>query len=487
MSWLPDRTFTLEPGPDLVVGGRTPVPVLGGVVPYINLDNAASTPPLRAVADGVRRFEEWYASVHRGMGFKSRLATEAYEHARHLVARFVRMNPESNAVIFVRNTTEAVNKLARRYPFRPGDVVLSTEMEHHSNDLPWRRQAAVDYVRADERGTLLLDDLEEKLRRYQGRVRLVTVTGASNVTGALNPIHRIAALAHRFGAQIMVDAAQLAPHRPVDARPDGDPEHLDFVALSGHKMYAPYGAGALIGPKALFAEGEPDLVGGGVVDVVTHREVLWTGLPDREEAGSPNVIGAVALGLAIVALERIGWDRLVEHEANLTNYALHQLQSVPGLRIYGGADRLGPDGRVGVITFNLSDIPHSLVAAILAYEGGIGVRNGCFCAHPFMLKLLHVDPQDVLQYRDEIRRGNKSRVPGMVRASFGLYNTREDVDTLVTWLKRIAAGDYRGHYHIDPAHGDYQPEEPVPSLDAYFSWGGDAPAPTAATGSIPHT
>jgi len=455
----------------LVAGGETWVPVLGGRARYINLDNAASTPPLQVVVEAVRRFEAWYASVHRGTGFKSRLASELYDQAHGLVAGLVGADPTTSVVIFVRNTTEALNRLARRIPFRPGDVVLSTEMEHHSNDLPWRRQATVDYVKTDERGALLLGDLEEKLHRYGGRVKLVTVTGASNVTGFLNPIHQIAALAHRFGSRICVDAAQLAPHRRIEARPDGHPEHLDCIALSGHKLYAPYGASALIGPRDLFLEGEPDLVGGGTVDIVTHREVWWTGLPDKEEAGSPNVIGAVALGRAIIALEAMGWDRLAAHEAELTAYLLEQLPAIPGVEIYGDGDPSRASERVGVVSFNLSGVPHSLVAAILAYEGGIGVRNGCFCAHPYMMKLLGADERGILQHQGEIRRGNKSRVPGMVRASFGLYNTREDVDALVGWLRRIAAGSYQGRYCIDPVRGDYEPEGWNPqAVASSFSW-----------------
>ncbi len=466
------EALRLEAGPDLVVGGRQQVPVLGGAtVRYINLDNAASTPPLRVVSEGVRRFEAWYASVHRGSGFKSRLATEAFDRAHERICRFVGMDPETNVAVLVRNTTEALNRLARRFPFRPGDVVLTTEMEHHSNDLPWRLRAQVEYVRVDERGRLLLEDLEAKLKRHDGRVRLVAVTGASNVTGYLNPVHTIARLAHEHGALIAVDAAQLAPHRAIDARRDDDSEHLDFIALSGHKMYAPYGGGALVGPKAFFRQGTPDLVGGGTVSLVTHDRVAWADLPDREEAGSPNVIGAVALGLAMEALERIGMEALAEHEADLTAHALRRLREVPGITIYGDDDPDRARERVGVIPFNLEGIPHALVAAILGHEGGIGVRNGCFCAHPYLLRLLGVPQQEVWRHHAALAAGDKSAVPGLVRASFGCYNTREDVDALVEHLNRIARGEYRGRYGVDRAHGSYEPEGVTYDFSRWLPWG----------------
>ena len=286
-----------------IVGIDQHVPLLdGSLATYVNLDNAASTPALTDVLDAVDRFMPYYSSVHRGTGFKSRLSTLAYDQAHEIIAEFVGANPDTNTVIFGKNTTEAINKLSFRLPAKPGAVVITTQLEHHSNDLPWRARFPVEHVRALPDGRLDEDDFDRLLAQHAGNIALVTVTGASNVSGFLQPIHRLARKAHAAGAPILVDAAQLAPHRRVDMKADGDPEHLDFVTISAHKMYAPFGTGALIGPKAIFLQGAPEYPGGGTVDVVTLDEVHWAGMPDRDEAGSPNVVGAVAMAAAARAL-----------------------------------------------------------------------------------------------------------------------------------------------------------------------------------------
>src|SRR6476661_1816134 len=315
-----------------VVGAAERVPVLDGTSqPYVNLDNAASTPALACVRDTVNEFLGWYSNVHRGVGYKSRLSSWAFEEARARVARFVGADPGDAIVLFCRNTTEAINKLAHRYPFERGDVVLTTLMEHHSNELPWRRAADVVHVGVLPDGRVDEEDLDRKLKTYRGRVRLLAVTGASNVTGYINPIHDWARMAHAAGAEIVVDAAQLAPHRPIAMRPKGDPGHLDYVAFSAHKMYAPFGVGVLIGPRHVFETGDPDIVGGGSVDIVSLESAYWTDLPDREEAGTPDIVGVVALARAIGALEAIGWGEIIRHETELTTAALARLSSVPGV------------------------------------------------------------------------------------------------------------------------------------------------------------
>ena len=250
-----------------IAGLEQKVPLLDGqLVRYVNLDNAASTPPLQAVLEAVNEFLPYYSSVHRGTGFKSRVSTAAYDQAHDTIARFVGADVNTNIVILGKNTTEAINKLAYRYPLVERNVVLSTEMEHHSNDLPWRRRAHVVRAKVTEDGRLDEDDVDRLLATFGDRIALLTVSGASNVTGFVQPIHRLARKAHAVGARILVDAAQLAPHRRIDVRPDHDPEHLDFVALSAHKMYAPFGTGALVGPRDLFLQGDPEYQGGGTVD-----------------------------------------------------------------------------------------------------------------------------------------------------------------------------------------------------------------------------
>lgn len=453
-----------------IVGLDEPVPLLDGrQVPYVNLDNAASTPPLKAVMDALSRFMPYYSSVHRGTGFKSRLSTEAYDRAHEIVAAFVGADPETNTVIFGKNTTEAINKLAYRLSLPPGAVVLTTQMEHHSNDLPWRRHAQVVHAAVTPEGRLDETDFDAKLAQYGKRVALVTVTGASNVTGFLQPIHRLARKAHAAGIPILVDAAQMAPHRPVDMRPDDDPEHLDYVVLSAHKMYAPFGTGALIGPKGAFLQEAPEYTGGGTVDVVTLDEVHWAGMPDRDEAGSPNVVGAVALAVAAQTLMEVGMETIAEHEEALIAYALERLQTVPGVKIYGETDPARAAAKVGVIPFNLEGVSHFLLAAILGYEGGIGVRSGCFCAHPYVVHLLDLPPAEASTWREQLLAGDKSNMPGMVRASFGCYNSFDDVDRLVEMVQRVARGDYQGDYRLNRATGEYTPAGYEEPLSAYFA------------------
>ena len=441
-----------------LVGIDTKVPTLSGVDRrYVNLDNAASTPTFRPIMAKVDEFLEYYANVHRGTGYKSLLSSWAYDEARGIVARFVSADLAHQTVIFTRNTTEATNKLARLYPFRPGHVVLSTMMEHHSNDLPWRRRSTVVHVGLKNDGSLDLDDYRRKLDEHRGNIDLVAITGASNVSGWLNPVPLLARLAHEAGARFALDAAQLAAHRPIDMKSAGHPEHIDFLSISGHKMYAPYGAGALVADREPLLDVQPDLVGGGMVDMVSLEDAWWRELPEREEAGTPDVVGVVALAAAVRMLESIGWDAIVEHEERLTRYMLEKLRAIPGIVIYGQSDPADVSGRLGAFSFNLKGMHHALVAAILSYEGAIAVRCGCFCAHPYMMCLLNVPPDQAEQVRREIRMHDRSNIPGAVRASVGVYNDESDIDALCDCLKRIVAGDYIGKYEMCKETGNFVP------------------------------
>lgn len=455
---------------DCIYGVDATVPLLDGrMVRYVNLDNAASTPPLRTVVDALERLAPYYSSVHRGTGYKSRLCTEAYDRAHDVVSEFVGADPGTNTVIFVKNATEAINKLAHRIAVPEGSLVISTRMEHHSNDLPWRDHHRTLHVRTTPDGRLDEEHFDHLLERHAGSVSLVTVTGASNVTGWIQPVHRLAAKAHEAGARIMVDAAQLAPHRRIDMRPDDAPEHLDFVVLAGHKMYAPYGTGALVGPAGAFMDGGPDYSGGGTVTVVTPEEVHWAGMPDRDEAGSPNVMGAVAMAVAASTLMERGMDNVAEHERDLTAYALERLAGMDGVTVYGETDPDGASAKVGVIPFNVDSADHALVAAVAGYEGGVGVRNGCFCAHPYVISLLGLPEEQVSSWRKRFLGGDKRGMPGMVRMSFGCYSTREDVDRLVEVLEMVRKGTYRGAYEQLSLTGEYVPEGWRDDFGPFFS------------------
>ncbi|HVB21194.1 MAG TPA: aminotransferase class V-fold PLP-dependent enzyme [Ktedonobacteraceae bacterium] len=442
-----------------VVGARTPVPLYDGrSIPYVNLDSAASTPALVKVRQAIEDFLPWYSSVHRGTGYKSRLSTHLYEHAREVVMRFVHGNPATHEVVFVRNATEALNLLAHHIVLEPDELVLTTRMEHHSNLLPWYRRS-YELVELTSDGRIDIADLERRLQQHHGKVRLVTVSGASNVTGLLPDIRRIARLVHQHDALLAVDAAQLLPHRSFAMGALDDSDRVDIVAFSGHKLYAPYGAGALVVPATLFAEGEPMLVGGGSACLLTRSGITWASGPDLEEAGSPNVIGVVAMAAALEELMRYGMERMAQHERELTRYTIQRLQDIPGLTLYGPSWESvlsGDEDRLGVFSFNLDGIPYMKVAAILANEWGIGVRSGCFCAHLYVAHLLGLSDEASAQMREQIDAGLPIDLPGMVRASLGIANTKDDIDRLASGLLAIARADIRTSY-IRTENGDFEP------------------------------
>ena len=256
----------------------------------------------------------------------------------------------------------------------------------------------------------------------------------------------------------MLDAAQLAPHRPLPSGPD-------FVAFSGHKLYAPFGAGALIGPREVFAHGDPFLAGGGAVDLVDLDEVIWTEPPEREEAGSPNVVGAVAFGTAMDELERMGWDTIVGHEAALAARLYDGLRAIEGVHVlgpWGEHARTGEHDGLAVATFTVEGMHHALVAARLSAEFGIGVRHGCFCAHPYLIRLLGVGREGVDRARAAVRRGDRNAIPGAVRASCGLGTSGDDVDALLDALRSLAAGAPAPVTYVqDDVTGDFWPEGDV--------------------------
>ncbi|HET9548427.1 MAG TPA: aminotransferase class V-fold PLP-dependent enzyme [Desertimonas sp.] len=424
-----------------IVGVDQLVPVLGGrMVCYVNLDNAATTPPLRAVVDAVGQFLPFAASVHRGTGYKSRLSTAAFEDAREAVGHFVGADQERDVVVFTKNTTEAINQLARTLALADDAVVLTTMLEHHSNLLPWRHRATTVCIRARLDGSLDEDDLDAQLARYGNRVALLAVTGASNVTGVVPPIHRLAGKVHAVGGAILVDAAQLAGHRPIDMLAHDDPGHLDVIALSAHKLYAPYGSGALVGDRQLL-DVDPEPRGGGTVRAVTRTDVVWADLPDRAEAGSPNLLGAIAFAAATRRLSAVGLSTIADHEQQLATYARTRLAELPEVKVFGASR-----AELGVISFTVARSDPRLVAAVLGYEHGIGVRSGCFCAQPYVHHLLGLDGVAVERWVGEARRGDLRAAPGLVRISLGCYNDRGDVDRAVEALRCVVTGDIGGTY-----------------------------------------
>jgi cysteine desulfurase / selenocysteine lyase len=423
-----------SPYRNLVVGVNTQVPISNGTfVPYVNFDNAATTPPFVSVLSDINNFAPWYSSIHRGDGYKSQLSSKVFENSRDTVLNFVNADLKHDTVIYVKNTTEGINKLSFKLCNNGGKcVILSTDMEHHSNDLPWRGKYKVDYIELDKYGRLSLVDLEKKLIAYNGYVKLVTVSGASNVTGIINPIHEVAKLAHKYNSKILVDGAQLVPHVPFDMKPTNSPQHIDYLVFSAHKMYAPFGIGVLIGPIDIFRQGAPDYKGGGTVDTVTHEFVNWSEPPEKEEAGTPNVMGVVALLSSIRTLNTIGMHNIDRYERSLAKYATARLMTIKNLELYGNTGDF--KNKVGIVPFNIKGLHHSIVAEALSCEAGIAVRTGCFCAQPYVQKLLNISDEQVSQYTSL----PKNDRPGMVRLSFGLYNNVKEIDYLIRNLEYIA-------------------------------------------------
>jgi selenocysteine lyase/cysteine desulfurase len=429
-----------------LVGGDAVVPlVTGGTTRYVNLDNAASSPCLTAVRDKVVETLELYASVHRGTGWKSHVTTERYEQARG-VAGFVGARPD-DAVMFAANTTDALNRLC--WAVGAEATVIVETSNHHANLLPWRRCRVIE-LPVSRTPDEAFDRIERALRR--SRCKLVAITGAGNVTGELWPIREIADLAHRYGARIVVDAAQLAPHHPINMAED----QIDYLAFSGHKIYAPFGAGVLIGRPDWLTNGEPMIAGGGAVKYVRTDSVMWAHrAEDRQEAGSPNVIGAVALTEACRILQAVGMGLLAADEGVLFRDARKALGDVPKLRIYQQWPVHHP--RIGVITFNIEGMAYAKLAAILSAEYGIAVRHGCFCAHPLMASLLGIEDDQSRWITAALRAGRTVAEPGGVRASLGIGSTGEDVTALVDALHQIVESGPAWAYDHTPDHGHYWP------------------------------
>jgi selenocysteine lyase/cysteine desulfurase len=413
----------------------------------VDLDYAASTPALSVVAHTVAEFLPWYASVHRGNGHRSRVSTRWYEEARESVARFAGAR-DGDVVVFLGNTTDATNTLSFALP--PGSRVLGSPAEHHANLLPWRahRLELLPFTRSPGE---LVDACEESLAAAGGEVRLVVLTGASNVTGEVSPIAALAAVAHRHGAELFVDAAQLAPHREISLAETG----VDYVAFSGHKLYAPFGSGALVGRREGLGSGAPLRKGGGAAVRVSLEDVTWAEAPARFEAGSPNVVGAVALAAACRALADAR-TALEEAERALTRRLHDGLERIPGLRTL----RLWPAGscdQLGVASFTLDGFDDDQLAAILAAEWAIGVRQGRFCAHPLVAHLLGESSGS---------SSTRARPRGAVRASMGIGSSAEDIEMLLQALREIAAQGPRGEYRLDPVTDEWVPVRRRRSLAA---------------------
>ena len=413
MTALAQRSLSGAPGLD-VERVRKDFPILGQEVrgkPLVYLDSAATSQKPRAVIDAVARYYlQDNANVHRGVHLLSERATKEYEGAREKVRRFINA-ARAEEIIFVRGTTEAINLVAQTYGrtrVRAGDEVLITEMEHHSDIVPWQllceeKGAVLRVAPIDDDGQLLVDELQ---RMLGPRTRLLALAHVSNTLGTINPARRIVEIAHRQGIPVLLDGAQAAPHFPIDVRA----LDCDFYAFSGHKLFGPTGIGVLYGRSELLEEMPPWQGGGDMISSVTFEKTTWNKLPHKFEAGTPDIAGAIGLGAAIDYVGALGFAAIAAHEHDLLTYATEAVREVPGLRLIGTAKE-----KASVLSFVLGDVhPHD-VGTILDQEG-IAIRTGHHCTQPLMRRL---------------------GVPATARASLAFYNRREDVDALVAGLHKV--------------------------------------------------
>ena len=393
---------------------RADFPILSQTVrgkPLVFLDSAASAQKPEAVIEAMAQtMRTQYANVHRGLHWMSERTTDAYEGVRDKIAKLINA-PSRDEIVYTANSTGAINLLAHSFgdTMQPGQAVVISEMEHHSNIVPWqmlrdRRGIELRVARITDQGELDLDHLASLLA--DGRVALVAVTHMSNVLGTVTQAARIAALAHEAGAKLMLDGSQAVVHRRVDVQALG----ADFYVFTGHKLYGPTGIGVLWGRRALLESLPPFLGGGDMIRTVTFEKSTWAELPHRFEAGTPAIIEAIGLGAAIDYVEAIGFERIQAHELALTEHALRRLSAIEGLRILGQAQERG-----GVISFTMENA-HAHDIATLLDRNGIAIRAGNHCAEPLMHRL---------------------GVGSTARASFGLYTTMGEIDLLAESLEQV--------------------------------------------------
>lgn len=426
---------------------------------YVNLDNAATTSAFKFVEEAVQSVLISYGSIHRGSGQKSKISTDGYEQARGIIGEFVGATSE-HYVLFTKNTTEAINHAAALFAGIPGKVLVS-DIEHSSNLLPWLRHGEVVQYKTMDDGVIDDDDIVKVLKENAGKtgndqIKLLAITGASNVTGYKPNIHYLALLAHQFGVKILVDACQLVPHERINMMPEVYPEHIDFITFSGHKMYAPFGVGVLVGSKSFFDQSSIYQIGGGNLPYITRDlQIKRFRTAQAHEPGTPNFLGAIALAAAVkilTALERkFGYKVIAQYEAEIVREAHRKIKEIPTVELYVREDKLG-----SIIPFDIRGIPHHLTAEILSQEYGIGVRAGSFCTYEIMRTLKNVSAEEDKTIAEDVDRGITRNIPGIVRASFGLVNKREDVDRFVTAVSEIAQHNltyYAHKYHQDSKTG----------------------------------
>lgn len=417
---------------ELFEGIETEVKLSNGsyIIP-INFDNGATTPPLKSVINTILEDIKYYGPIARGLGQKGDICTKKFEEARENVLDFFNLKGNNtHTVIFTKSDTEGLNLLANILIKDNNTKVLTTRMEHHANDLPFRYKSQVLYVDVDSLGRINIDDIRKKLAEHKGKIRLVTITGASNVTGYINPINEIAKICHENDAKIIVDAAQLVAHKDINMKGNTKDEQIDFLTFSAHKAYAPFGSGAIVGLIEDLKDVDPFLRGGGCVKGVFDENVIWALPPQLHEAGTQNFLGVMAMVQALKDLKQIGFDNIQSHELYIKDYLIKEMKKIDKVILYG--DTENTNDRLGVISFNINGMNYEEVAMKMANDMGIALRCGKFCAHPYAYRLLGVS--DMNGYIDVV---SDEENLGLIRVSLGLYNTIEEAKTFIEALQYI--------------------------------------------------
>ncbi|WP_244834759.1 aminotransferase class V-fold PLP-dependent enzyme [Clostridium sp. BJN0001] len=409
----------------------------GKYIDCINFDNAATTPPFILELKYIEDMCEYYASIGRGTGQKAELSTKMYQESKKYLLNFFNIKDKDKyMVIYVKNTTEGINKLSKILKRKKDEIVLLSRMEHHSNDLPWRKTGKVDYIEVDKDGRLKIDEIETLLKKHKGKVKYVSLTGASNVTGYVNDINKIAKIVHKYNAKIIVDGAQIVSHRKVIIQKKYDDEQIDFLVFSAHKVYAPFGTGVIIGLKEELNKVESDYYGGGTVELVLDNHDFSLSGYERHEAGTQNLMGAMSLIKSMDILEYIGYDFIKNHESILLKRALDGLKSIPRVILYGDCDKI--DDRLGILTFNIDGIYHRDVSEYLSKVYGLQVRHGWFCAHPYCRRLMNISESKASEYLYD----KNKKMYGMIRLSFAPYNTEEEIDVFLNAVEDISKNNF---------------------------------------------
>ena len=445
----------------------------------IYLDTTASSLMMGVAYRASNEFLKHYSNTHSLLHFSAKVSTKTYNWIHKRILDFVHADSNEYTCFFMGSgVTAGMNRIAKTFKrLRPErDIVLVSIMEHHSNDLPHRKHGGkvIHIPVNDNMGGLDLHTIEKYLKQFQDRINYISVTGLSNVTGIINPINEIAKLAHQYGVYVIVDAAQMAAHVPIYMSGFDDEDlEIDALLFSGHKTYAPGSPGAIIARKSFMSAIEPEEVGGGMVDkVFPDNYFVSKKFPDREEAGTPNILGAITLGSAVHILDSIGMDLILEKDINLVRYTLKKMLKIKDVYIYGDTN-ISKCPRAGTISFNIDGMDHGLVAAILNDYYNIAVRNECFCAHPYVEKMLHISHKDEIEALDCIDNNLMWKIEpwmGMIRASFGLYSTKSDIDALVSALIDITKDKekYSSQYELD-IDGEYIHKEFHFSSKDFFS------------------